>query len=52
MDAQVGLLADTYEDDSVRAWWLDGPEVLPEEGTTYIAVAAGQTMITFSLPRP
>jgi quercetin dioxygenase-like cupin family protein len=41
MLSQVGLLTDSYEDDSVRAWWLDGPELLPEEGTTYIAVAAG-----------
>jgi quercetin dioxygenase-like cupin family protein len=38
---KVGLLKDGFEDDDVRAWWLDGPGELPGKGTTYIAVARG-----------
>jgi quercetin dioxygenase-like cupin family protein len=40
---QVGLLREGYEDDAVRAWWVKdmGLSRLPDDGTTYIAVAAG-----------
>jgi quercetin dioxygenase-like cupin family protein len=44
MQQQVGLLRDAYEDDDVRAWWIEGMGLhdLPLGGTTYIAVAQGK----------
>jgi quercetin dioxygenase-like cupin family protein len=44
MTPQVSLLGDAYEDDDVRAWWIEGLGLhdIPREGTTYIAVAKGQ----------
>lgn len=44
MTSEVGLLGDAYEDDDVKAWWIEGMGLhdLPKHGTTYIAVATGQ----------